>query len=226
MGVRLLLQLKGGMHMKKIFMIITCFVVLTMFVGCSVSKSNDKNEPMVARTNLELIKELSDKEFNVENKIISDDILKEFVTSFYNLYCGSVSENHRPSFNNYIKNNNLLEYVERIWVCDQKQVAKHNSFHTFGIDNELVEFEIVKKAENLWYLKLMYEYKGSGQGMRVLIENDDNHLSIVDLYFGGKDSADSFSQEWNRELENPKMWEDDKRVDNIFKKLEEFESKL
>ncbi|KTD87504.1 hypothetical protein [Paenibacillus etheri] len=63
---------------------------------------------------------------------------------------------------------------------------------------------------------------------KLLVQSSNKSLKIVDLYFGYKDGVDTFTtgHPAERRIDNPLIWDDQEWVDDVFEKLELYESVL
>jgi hypothetical protein len=63
---------------------------------------------------------------------------------------------------------------------------------------------------------------------KLLVQSSNKSLKIVDLYFGYKDGVDTFTtgHPAERKIDNPQIWDDQEWVDDVFEKLELYESVL
>lgn len=61
---------------------------------------------------------------------------------------------------------------------------------------------------------------------KLLVQSSNKSLKIVDLYFGYKDGVDTFTtgHPAERRIDNPQIWDDQEWVDDVFEKLELYES--
>lgn len=148
-----------------------------------------------------------------------------FGQAFVNLYTGAIAEQETVSFRNYISNENLLEYTNKMLELEQSKQLKGVNRVIFGLENEFKEAEFKKLDGNLYYVSLPFSNQGSGMNLQVLVQAENKALKIVDLYFGNKDGVDTIAtgHPADRKLHDPKLWDDQVWVDGVFEKLEKIE---
>lgn len=173
---------------------------------------------------------MASQKFTINGNQISEDddeIILNFGKAFVNLYTGAVAEQQTVSFENYISNENLLKFTNKMLELEQKQELRGGIGVIFGLENEFKDAELKKIDENLYYLDLTFSNQGSGMSCKLLIQSENKSLKIVDLYFENKDGVDTIvtGHPVVRKLDNPELWNDQEWVDSVFEKLEEYESK-
>ena len=233
--------------MKKLALGIVA-LLLFILVGCSQPENNSNHtmindNPIESKSPIEasvepsgkpvtdMLSELANQEFSIKEDQIREEDYDSIVTfgeSFVNLYTGAVAEQVTVSFENYISNANLLKFTDKMLELAQKQELKGASSVDFGLDNEFEEEELKKLDENLYYLSLPFSNQGSGMTCKLLVQSTNKSLEIVDLYFGYKDGVDTITTGHPavREINNPKLWDDQEWVEGVFEKLEQYESEL
>lgn len=230
---------------KELILSILIFFVL---MGCSPKEYNLKkpktnDNPIESILNLEasfdaseksaaeILNDLANQEFSIKKEQISDDdyeIIVAFGKAFVNLYNGAVAEQKAVSFENYISNDNLLKFTNKMLELQQKRELQGGIGVIFGLKNEFKEVEFKKLNKNLCYLSLRFSNQGSGMRCKLLVQSENKSLKIADLYFGNKDGVDTITTGHHtiRKLENPNLWDDAQWVDSVFEKLDEYESEL
>lgn len=196
----------------------------------SISNKEASVEPL-EKSATESLSELANRKFSIKEDQISTrdyDSMVTFGKSFVNLYTGAVAEQETVSFENYISNANLLEFTDKMLELTQKQELNGTSSAYFGLDNEFKEEELKELDENLYFLSLPFSNEGSGMTCKLLVQSSNKSLKIVDLYFGYKDSVDTFTtgHPAERKIDNPQIWDDQEWVDDVFEKLEQYETEL
>ncbi|MNN18506.1 hypothetical protein D3C81_1317170 [compost metagenome] len=212
--------------MKKFTLVITIFVFLAL-VGCSQNTEDDILTP--ATTAEEILIGLSNLQFSIQGDQIGKSdysSMEDFGQSFVNLYTGAVAEQQTVSFENYIANENLLTFTNKMLALEQQQELKGGIGVIFGMENKFKEVEINKLDDNLYYLHITFTKEGSGMSCKLLVQSVNKSLKIVDLYFGNKDGVDTIAtgHPSERKLDNPKLWDDQQWVDGVMEKLEQYES--
>ncbi|OME88376.1 hypothetical protein BK120_03515 [Paenibacillus sp. FSL A5-0031] len=176
----------------------------------------------------EILSDLSNLQFSIKRDQISDDDRETVVTfgkAFVNLYTGAIAEQKAVTFKNYISNENLLKYTNKMLELEQRKELKGEFSVIFGLENEFTEAEFKQLDENLYYVNLPFSNQGSGMSFKMLVQTENKILKIVDLYFGNKDGVDTIvtGHPAVRKLHDSKRWEDQEWVDGVFEKLEKIE---
>lgn len=223
-------------------------LIFFIFAGCSQMENNSneieaKDYPIGAISSIreslersgksaeEILNELANENFSIEKDRINEDDYEAIVTfgkAFVNLYTGAVAEQEVVSFENYISNENLLKFTNKMLELEQKREFLGGIGVIFGLENEFNKAELKKLDENLCYLRLQFSNQGSGMNCRLLVQCENRTLKIVDLYFGNKDGADTIATGHPavRKLDDPGLWDDRKWVEDVFEKLEKYEDEL
>lgn len=199
-------------------------------INVPLDKSEEDKPAEEDRSAIEILNDLASKKFTINGDQLSEDdreIILDFGKAFVNLYTGAVAEQQTVSFENYISNENLLKFTNKMLELEQKQELKGGIGVIFGLENEFKEAELEKIDENLYYLDLNFLNQGSGMRCRLLIQSENGSLKIADLYFGNMDGVDTIvtGHHTVRKLDNPELWNDQEWVDSVFEKLKEYESK-
>lgn len=207
----------------RIFMI--GIVVLMLFV---LNPTIINDNPNTSISNKEASVEPLEKSATVSLSELANDSLVTFGKSFVNLYTGAVAEQETVSFESYISNANLLKFTDKMLELTQKQELNGANSVNFGLDNEFKEEELKELDENLYYLSLPFSNEGSGMTCKLLVQSSNKSLEIVDLYFGYKDGVDTFTtgHPAERKIDNPQIWDDQEWVEDVFEKLEQYETEL
>lgn len=197
---------------------ISCMIVILFLAACD---SNNGVDTISERTAAELLSDLANQSgYDDYDSIVS------FGEAFVNLYNGAVAEQETVSFENYISNENLLEFTNRMLAAEQKSELKGGIGVIFGSNNEFGRAEFSKLDENLYYLRLPFENQGSGMSCKLLVQSENQSLKIVDWYFGNKDGADTIATGHPsvRKLDNPNLWNEQGWVDRVSAELEKYEA--
>ncbi|MGG4146568.1 hypothetical protein ABEW34_26010 [Paenibacillus algorifonticola] len=225
-------------YRKRRFWLLGVSIVIMLAVGIglivnSVTKGRDAPGEEISleipeKSAAEILKDLADQPFSVNGNQMSDDdqeTVVAFGQAFVNLYTGAVAEQETVSFRNYISNENLLKYTNKMLELEQRKELKGAVSVHFGLENEFKEAEFKKLDGNLYYVSLPFSNQGSGMNLQVLVQAENKALKIVDLYFGNKDGIDSIAtgHPADRKLHDPKLWDDQVWVDGVFEKLEKIE---
>lgn len=194
--------------------------------GSNVEKDLESSEKLPE----EILSDLANQEFTIEEEKISDayEPVVIFGKSFVNLYTGAVAEQETVSFENYISNENLLKFINKMLELEQKKELVGGIGVVFGLENEFKEVEFKELDANLCYLSLSFSYQGSGMTCKMLVQSESKSLKLVDFYFGNRDGVDTIATGHHtvRELDNPKIWDDQEWVNGVFDKIKEYEAEL
>ncbi|WP_159883413.1 M56 family metallopeptidase [Paenibacillus puerhi] len=179
----------------------------------------------------EILRYLANQQFSIKGNEISNDDQETVVTfgiAFLNLYTGAVAEQTAVSFKNYISNENLLKFTNKMLELEQKRELNGGSGLVFGLENEIKEAEFKKHNGDVYYVRLLFSNQGSVRTLKMLVQAENKTLKIDDLYFGYKDGVDTIvtGHPADRKLHDPKLWDDQEWVDGVFEKLAQFESEL
>lgn len=128
-------------------------LVLFALVGCS-QKVNNPNKTQIKENPIEsipnreasfepqkksvaeILSDLSNQKFLIKEDQISDydyETIANFGKAFVNLYTGAVAEQEIVSFENYILNENLLKFVNKMLELEQKKELKGGIGVIFGL---------------------------------------------------------------------------------------------
>lgn len=173
----------------------------------------------------EILRDLANQQFLIKGNQISDDdqdTVVAFGKAFVNLYTGAIAEQKAVPFKNYISNENLLKFTNKMLELEQRKELKGGIGVIFGLENEFKEAEFKKLDGNLYYVSLPFSNQGSVMNFKMLVQAEDKALKIVDLYFGNKDGVDTIitGHPAVRKLHDRKLWDDPIWVDDVFEKLE------
>lgn len=221
------------MRKLAISIAVLTFIVL---VGCTQEEHQSTQESL---SNIEAsaetpepagktLNDLANQQFSVQTDQISEadyESIESFGKAFVDLYTGAVAEQETVSFDNYIANENLLNFTNKMLELEQRQELKGGIGVIFGLNNEFQQAEIEKLDDNLYRLNLAFSNQGSGMSCQLLVQADQKSLKISDLYFGNKDGVDTTvtGHPAVRKLEHPELWNDQVWVDSVMKKLEEYD---
>lgn len=174
---------------------------------------------------------IAKRKFFIKGESISDadyESIVKFGKSFINLFNGAVAEQEKVSFVNYIANDNLLKFTDKMLELTQLQDLQGSNGVNYGFKNEFINTKVQYIKDNLAYLELQFEFEGSGMGCKMLITSENRSLKLVDLYFGSKDGVDTFATGHlaKREVNDPNVWLNEDWVKSVFDKLNEYEEKL
>ncbi|WP_044480623.1 hypothetical protein [Paenibacillus antibioticophila] len=209
------------------------FIVL---VGCAQEEHQSTQESL---SNIEAsvetpepadktLNDLANQQFSIQADQISEadyESIESFGKAFVDLYTGAVAEQETVSFDNYIANENLLNFTNKMLELEQWQELKGGIGVIFGLNNEFQQAEIEKLDDNLYHLNLAFSNQGSGMSCQLLVQADQKSLNIVDLYFGNKDGVDTTvtGHPAARKLDHPELWNDQVWVDSVMEKLGEYD---
>lgn len=174
---------------------------------------------------------IANREFFIKGESISNadyESITKFGKSFISLFNGAVAEQEKVSFENYITNENLLKFTDKMLELTQIQDLQGGNALNYGLKNEFLHIKLQHIKDNLAYLELQFDFEGSGMGCKMLITAEDKSLKLVDFYFGSKDGVDTFATGHPaiREVNNPNLWNDEEWVKGVFDKLEKLEETL
>lgn len=191
-----------------------------------ISSVENSSEPL-KKSSTEVLRDLANQQFPIEEDQISD-VVAVFGKTFVNLYTGAVAEQETVSFENYISNEKLLNFTNKMLELEQQKELKGGIGVTFGLDNEFKDVEFKELDEDLYYLRLQFSNQGSVWGCKMLVQSENKSLKIVDVYSGNKDGVDTIvtGHPAVRKVDNPKLWDEQKWVNAVFEKLEKYESEL
>lgn len=149
-------------------------------------------------------------------------VVADFGKAFVNHFTGAVGEQQTVSFADYIANENLLAFVNKMLELEQKLAAKGASSVTFANDNTFNEAVFAKVDDQHASLHLQFANQGSGMNCKLLIRAEQKSLQIVDVYFGNKDGVDTLATGHPavRKLDNPHLWDDAEWVAKVSAELE------
>lgn len=173
----------------------------------------------------EILRDLANQQFLIKgNQIGNDDqeTVVAFGKAFVNLYNGAIAEQKAVSFKNYISNENLLKFTNKMLELEQRKEQKGGIGVIFGLENEFKEAEFMKLDGNLCYVSLPFSNQGSGMNFKMLVQAENKALKMIDLYFGNKDGVDTIvtGHPAVRKLHDPTLWDDQIWVDRVFEQLE------
>lgn len=153
-------------------------------------------------------------------------VVADFGKAFVNHFTGAVADQQTVSFADYISNDNLLAFVNKMLTLEQKQAAKGASSVNFAKDNTFNEALFAKMDDQHASLHLKFSNQGSGMNCKLLIRAEQKSLQIVDVYFGNKDGVDTLATGHPvvRKLDNPYLWDDAQWVAEVSANLERQET--
>lgn len=189
-----------------------------------VNIESKTNEPTTAET----LMQLENLTFDIDDDLISDidaTVIDSFAKSFVNIYTGALANNIDVSFENYIENNNLLVYVGNLLKLEQLMYTNGLTFGgPYGLDNTFNEIKLTHTENETIQIYVQYDYKGSGRSCDLLVGIHDGKLVVVDVYFGGKDSADTFAtgSANDRKLADSDIWNNKDWNDKVSDRLQKY----
>ncbi len=230
--------MKGGTMQK--LKLVTTVLIFAVLIGCSQKENHSIGEfssnieasvETPEKMEAELLSDLANQEFSIKGDQISKDdysSMEDFGKSFVNLYTGAVANQERVSFNNYISNEKLLQFTNKMLELEQQKVLKGGFSVIFGLNNEFEEVELKRLDSNLYRLDLSFVNQGSGMSCKLLVQPVKKSLKIVDLYFGNKDGVDTLAtgHPAERRLDKPGLWDDKAWVDGVMERLDKYEIEL
>lgn len=204
---------------------------LEQITGSNIPSGEEVPFELPEKSAAKILRDLENQQFSIKGNQISDDdqeTVIAFGKAFVNLYTGAIAEQKTVSFKNYISNENLLEFTNKMLELEQRMELKGGIGVIFGLVNEFREAEYKKLDGNLYYISLPFENRGSGMNSKMLVQAENKTLKMVDLYFGNKDGVDTIvtGHPADRKLQDPKLWDDQVWVDDVFEKLKKYESEL
>ncbi|MBU5670550.1 hypothetical protein [Paenibacillus brevis] len=220
------------------FAISMAVLMLVFLLGCTQESNPSTQETPSNKeisvetpepaTDTNSLEGLANQQFSIQGEQISEadyESIESFGKAFVDLYTGAVAEQETVSFDNYIANENLLHFTNKMLELEQRQELKGGIGVIFGLNNEFQQAEIEKLGNNLYRLNLAFSNQGSGMSCQLLVQADQKSLKISDLYFGNKDGVDTTvtGHPAVRKLEHPELWNDQVWVDSVMKKLEEYD---
>ncbi|AKL94933.1 hypothetical protein CACET_c14720 [Clostridium aceticum] len=227
---------------KKIIAVFMIFSIM-LLIACnqthdtkdialsSTTQSDPVENSKVEQSREDLLNQLVNQDFSIQGenlREIDDKMIVDFGKAFVNLYNGAVAEGKKISFEKYISNKNLLRFTDKMLELTQKQELQGRNFVNYGLKNEFKQAKLQHIGDNICYLELPFEFEGSEMICKMLITTENNHLKLIDLYYGIKDGVDTYAtgHPAGREINNPNLWENEEWVNGVFDKLEEFEEKM
>ncbi|CCQ96939.1 conserved hypothetical protein [[Clostridium] ultunense Esp] len=218
--------------MKRSVLFIVMFSII-IFSGCNQKQLETvENNNIPSRNSAkDLLNELANQEFIIQGENLdynNDQTIIDFGKAFVNLYNGAVAEQEKVSFKKYIANKNLLKFIDKVLELTQRQELQGGHGINYGLINEFKQANLQYIEDNLYYLELPFEFEGSGMSCKMLITAENKSLKIVDFYFGNKDGVDTYAtgHPAERDVNNPKLWENKEWVKGVFDKLKVFEEML
>lgn len=195
------------------------------------SDSAEGNKVASEQSTKDILNQLADQDFFIQGENLcnaDDETIVEFGKSFVNLFNGAVAEQEKVSFEKYISNKSLLKFTDNMLELTQRQELQGGNAIIYGLKNEFNQAKLQHMDDNLCYLKLQFEFEGSGMSCKMLITAENKALKLVDLYFGSKDGADTFAtgHPAERETNDPNLWENEEWVKGVFDNLKDFEERL
>ncbi|MDD4729787.1 MAG: M56 family metallopeptidase [Dysgonamonadaceae bacterium] len=190
-----------------------------------------QSNPATEQSTDNVLNQLANQDFSIEGgnlRNADDETVVGFGKAFVNLFNGAVAEQKEVSFEKYISNKNLRKFTGKMLELTQKQDLLGGNAINYGLKNEFNKAKLQHMEDNLCYLELQFDSKGSGMGCKMLITTENNSLKLVDFYFGSKDGVDTFAtgHPAEREIKDPNLWENEEWVKGVFDKLEDYEESL
>lgn len=236
--------MRGGTDMKKAILVFMIFSLM-IFAGCkqthdikdnalsreTQSDPTESGKVASEQSTEDILNQLANQDFSIQGEILSnadDETIVEFGKAFINLFNGAVAEQEKVSFEKYILNKDLRKFTDKMLELIQKQDLQGSNAINYGLNNEFQQVKLQHIEDNLCYLKLPFEFEGSGMACKMLIISQNKSLRLVDFYFGGKDGVDTLAtgHHGKREINNPNLWENEGWVKGVFDKLKDFEERL
>ncbi len=218
--------------MKRLVLFIVIFSIV-IFSGCNQKQLDTvQNNNIPSRNSTkDSLNELANQDFTIHGENLdynNGERIIDFGKAFVNLYNGAVAEQEKVSFEKYIGNKSLLKFTDKILELTQRQELQGGHGINYGLTNEFKQANLQHIEDNLYYLELPFEFEGSGMSCKMLITAESKSLKIVDFYFGNKDGVDTYAtgHPAERDINNPKLWENKEWVKGVFGKLKDFEGML
>lgn len=208
-------------------------VLLLSLMGCGINgmENNAISEQSTEDDSVLEEKLVSEKAEPQEENVadISDEqLMEEFCQSFINLFNGAIGSDKTVELEDYISNKALLSYAYKIIELTQKQEELGMNMAIYGMDNEFGKTEISEISADIYYIKVPFTYQGSGSICQFIIQKNNSNMYVLDFYFGNQDGVDTLVTGFsaNHKIDNPDIWNESEWIDNIEKKLLEYEAKL
>ncbi|WP_460323578.1 M56 family metallopeptidase [Paenibacillus sp. YSY-4.3] len=191
----------------------------------NIPTGEEVNFELPEKSAVEILRDLANQQFTIKGNQISDDdqeTVVAFGEAFVDLYTGAIAEQQAVSFKNYISNENLLKFTNKMLELEQRQELKGGIGVIFGLENEFSKAEFKKLDGNVYYVSLPFSNQGSVRALEMLVQAENKALKMVDLYFGNKDGVDTIvtGHPADRKLHDPKLWDNQVWVNGVFEKLE------
>lgn len=150
-----------------------------------------------------------------------------FSKQFVNEFQGAIAGEDDIELSEYIRNDNLLNFAERMIVLTQKQITAGGTSVLYGTENAFYRKECSKINETIWYVDLYFVYQGCGQRCQMLVDTAEN-MEILDFYFGSMDGIDTICTGHisERTVNEPELWEKEEWVLGVFEKMLDYEGIL
>ena len=165
----------------------------------------------------------AEESLNIEKK----EMVLAYAEQYVNEFQGAIAKENDIELDDYIRNENLLNFTEKMIVLTQKQITAGATGALYGTDNEFYRKECSKINETVWYVDLYFVYRGSGQRCQMLVDTTGN-MEILDFYFGSMDGVDTICTGHlsERTVKEPGLWEKEEWVLGVFEKMLEYEGML
>lgn len=211
------------------WIIFSCICITSIFASSFIAFTPASRQPGISITTTNIGENRNYKE--MEKNLTSDESMEsiiKFSKDFINLFNGAVANQVTVSFEDYISNENLLIFTDKMLELTQKQELLGYNDIIYGGNNEFKEIECNKIAENVYYLKVPFSFQGSGMVCQLLVENILKHLEIVDFYFGTQDGVDTITTGhiMERKVNNTELWNDEHWVNGVFENMLAYDAKL
>lgn len=209
-----------------------CLCTISIFVNSFVSFMPDarQSDTSIATVNVDENSNRERRE-NLSNDVNNDINMESIITfskNFINLFNGAVASQAIVSFEDYITNKNLLIFVNRMLELTIKQELLGYNDIIYGENNKFGNIECNEITEDVYYLKIPFNFQGSGMVCQLLVQNRKEYMEIADFYFGTKDGVDTIATGhiMERKVNNAELWNDKHWVSNVFEKMLTYNAKL
>ena len=109
---------------------------LEQITGTKKPSSEEVSVELPEKSAAEILRDLANPQFPIRGNQISDDDQETVLTfgkAFVNLYSGAIAEQQAVSFKNYISNENLLKFTNKMFELEQRKELKGGIGVIFGL---------------------------------------------------------------------------------------------
>lgn len=207
-------------------------ILISSLVGCGGNNAPDSTSGLKKEediTESSVIDGPNSSDSSQENSVALNDEIVDFSKSFINQFNGEISgEKESGDLENFISNENLLQFANKMIELTQKQKEQGSSANNYGSNNEFGEIKVQNTKQGIYFVEVPFQYQGSGMTCRLLIKKENQKMEIRDFYFGTMDGIDTIAtgHYTEREINDPDIWGNEQWVNEVMKKVIEYEDKL